>query len=107
MARLSGREGPEPASPPPLNRAAIETAYRQALRRWFELTAQGQDAEGEEVARAYQEILRLMDEVGEPRATTLRREWAQEWWRETGACPFCGERGAYHDPDRGGEPSNA
>lgn len=38
-----------------------------------------------------------------PRATALRRRWAQEWWQETGTCPFCGERGPYHDPDQGEE----
>jgi len=100
MARLSGREGPEPASQPPLNRAATETAYHQPLRRWFELTAQGPAADREEAGQVDQEILRLIDEVGEPRATALRRQWAREWWEETGACPYCGERGPYHDPIR-------
>ncbi len=79
--------------------------YRQVLRRWFELTAQGPTADPTEVARTYQDLLRLIDEVGEPRATQLRRQWAREWWRETGVCPFCGEPGPYHDPDRGGEPA--
>ncbi len=85
----------------------MEAAYRQALRRWFELTAQGPAADRAEVARLYQELLRLIDEVGEPRATRLRRQWAREWWQETSVCPFCGERGPYHEPDRGGEATGA
>jgi len=40
VARLSGQEeGPAPI--PSLDRMTIEGAYRGALRRWFELTAQG------------------------------------------------------------------
>jgi len=46
-----------------------------------------------------------MDDVGEPRATTLRRQWAREWWQETGVCPYCGERGPFHNPDREAEPT--
>lgn len=103
VTRLSGPEPPGAASPPPLNRQAIEGTYRQALRLWFELTAQGPDAEPAEVSRVYQEILRLIDEVGEPRATALRREGAPQWYQETGVCPYCGERGVYHDPEQSGE----
>jgi len=102
-ARLSGLEAPDtvPALPDP---AAIEAAYRQTLQRWFELTAQGSDANRAEVGRVHQEILRLIADVGEPRATTLRRQWAREWCEESSLCPFCGERGPYHDPDRGPRP---
>lgn len=80
-------------------------AYRQALRSWWVLTAQGQDADLAEARRLYQDLLRLLDEVGEPQATRLRREWARTWWQEQGVCPFCGERGPYHDPEGGGEPT--
>ncbi len=51
----------------------------------------------------YQDLIRLMDEVGEPTATQLRRQWAREWGQETGVCPYCGEPAIFHDPDRGGE----
>ncbi len=105
VARLSGQEAPAPASAPPLDRAAMEAAYHHALRRWFALTAQGPTADRAAVARLYQELLRLIDEVGEPTATTLRRQWAREWWQETEVCPFCGARGAYHDQGAGGEPT--
>ncbi|MFQ5830693.1 MAG: hypothetical protein ACE5JD_16295, partial [Candidatus Methylomirabilia bacterium] len=100
--RLSDRAAPGQAPAPP-DPAATEGTYRQVLWRWFELAALGAAADRDEVLRLYQELLRLMDEVGEPRATRLRRQWAREWWEETGVCPFCGERGPYHDPDRGGE----
>ncbi|MBI4562028.1 MAG: hypothetical protein HY724_08275 [Candidatus Rokubacteria bacterium] len=43
---------------------------------------------------AYNDLLRLTDEVGEPRAANLCRQWARQWWRATGICPYCGERGA-------------
>ncbi len=107
VARLSGRKESPPAPAPLLDGGAIERAYREALRRWFELTAQGPTADRAEVTRLYQELLRLIDEVGEPTATTLRRQWAREWWQETSVCPFCGEPGPYHDPDRGGEAADA
>ena len=77
IARLSSREDLGPSPPRPLNRTAVEAAYRHALRRWFELTAQGRTADQAEVDPVHQEILRLIDEVGEPRATALRRQWAQ------------------------------
>ncbi len=105
VARLSGRKESLPAPTPLLDSGAIERAYREALRRWFELTAQGPTADRAEVTRLYQELLRLIDEVGEPTATRLRRQWAREWWQETGVCPYCGELGPYHDPDAGGEPT--
>jgi hypothetical protein len=41
----------------------------------------------------------LIDEVGEPTATRLRREWARQWWQETGTCPYCGKPGPLHTPD--------
>ncbi len=77
--------------------------YQEALRRWWALTAQGADAAPAAIAETYQTIVRLMDEVGGPTATRLRRSWGREWWQETGVCPYCGERGPFHDPERGGE----
>ncbi len=70
-------------------------AYRDALRR--RLTAQGQEADPAEVRQVHQEILRRIDEVGEPTATQLRQQWAREWWQETWRCPLCGESGVFHE----------
>ncbi len=83
----------------------LQETYRRALHQWWRLTAQGPDADQGEISRIYQELLRLMDEQGEPAATQLRRHWARAWWQETGVCPYCGERGGFHDPERGGEPA--
>lgn len=103
VARLSGQEAPGRASATP-DQAGTEAVYRQTLQRWFELTAQGPVAHQAEVDRVHQEILRLIDDVGQPRATSLRHQWAREWWQETGVCPYCGDRGPYHDPEQGGKP---
>jgi hypothetical protein len=86
-------------------RAALHDQYRTVLRRWWTLAAQGPGADREEIARIYQEIIKLIDEVGEPQATQLRRAWSREWSQETGLCPYCGEREVFHDPERGGEPA--
>lgn len=74
-------------------------AYRAALYHWWSMSSQGAEADTVEVMRVYQDIVRLLDEVGEPTATERRRTWAREWHRETGRCPTCGEPGAYHDPE--------
>lgn len=74
-------------------------AYRDALHRWWSLTAQGAAADPAETMSVYQAIVRLLDDVGEPRATGLRHQWAAEWYAECGICPTCGERGPYHDPE--------
>lgn len=102
VARLSGQEAPGRASATP-DQAGTEAVYRQTLQRWFELTAQGAAAHQAEVDRVHQEILRLIDDVGQPRATSLRRQWARAWHQETGVCPYCGDRGPYHDPEQSGE----
>jgi len=101
VSRLTGGGAGAPRPFAPLNPAATAADYRQALQRWFELTAQGAAADLAEVRRVHQEILRLIDDVGEPRASALRRQWAREWWQETSLCPFCGEPGPYHDPEYG------
>jgi hypothetical protein len=88
-----------PPRPSVAGRGAPVDAYRTALRQWWSLAAQGATADVVEVGRVYQEIVRLLDEVGEPRATAKRRAWARAWYEETGVCPFCGERGLYHDPE--------
>jgi hypothetical protein len=53
-------------------------AYRGALEQWWALDAQGPDADHASIAEAVQQLARLADEVGEPRATALRRRWARE-----------------------------
>ena len=89
-----------PSSPSTLGRGApLLAAYRDALHHFWKFTAQGADADHSAVRHAYQEIIRLIDEVGEPRATELRRQWARAWHAEHGICPTCGERGPYHDPE--------
>lgn len=105
VARLSGREESGLGRAPSRDWAAMEGAYREALGRWFELAAQGSEANRAEVARLYQQIIKLIDEVGEPTATTLRRQWARQWWSETGICPWCGERGPFHNPEPGAAPA--
>ena len=90
---------PVPAVPP-----ATEV-YHATLRRWWALTARSPEADLAEIRQVHQEIVRLIDDVGEPTATQFRRHWAREWWQETGVCPYCGERGPYHDPARGGQPA--
>lgn len=92
---LSFKE-PVPAVPP------VTEVYRASLLRWWTLAAQGPEADVVELRRVHQEILRLIDEVGEPAATQLRRRWAREWSKETSSCPYCGQPGVVHDPDQGG-----
>jgi hypothetical protein len=70
--------------------------YRAALWRWWEMTAAGADADEAEVTTVYDEIIRRIDELGPTSAARLRHAWAVEWFKETGCCPRCGERGAQH-----------
>lgn len=42
-------------------------------------------------AATYQEILKLHDDLGQPTADTLCREWAREWQRQTGCNPWSGQ----------------
>lgn len=65
--------------------------YRRALTHWWELTAHGPDADHAEIARLKQEIYKLIDEVGEPAASTLCRQWARARWRGSGLNPWSGQ----------------
>lgn len=87
------------------HRAALRllVLYRETLRRWWALTAQGPCADWDDLAQTYQELLRLLDEVGVPSGLQSARQWAREWHKETGVCPWCGEPGPYHEPEKGGE----
>lgn len=77
-------------------------AYREAVRSWWTLTA-GPAADQTALAETWPTLVKLRDEVGEPAATALHRRWARAWHQETGRCPWCGEAGPYHDPERDGE----
>jgi TubC N-terminal docking domain len=76
--------------------------YRIALWRCWALMAQGEHADVQDAMSASEEIHRLLDEVGEPTATKLRRRWASEWWNENKTCPTCGGS-VFHDPETGEE----
>jgi hypothetical protein len=70
--------------------------YRTALRWFWRLTAAGAEADRVAAGVAYNEVVRLFDEVGEPVATMLRHRLEGEWHAETGSCPRCGARGERH-----------
>jgi hypothetical protein len=78
--------------------------YRSAVHHAWEIVALGPDAQPEACARAINEVVRYVDDVGAPLAMALHRQWAREWYAERGLCPWCGDAGVYHDPGRGGEP---
>lgn len=131
VARLSGREAPAqtPNRAPAVtdDRLRVEAppgAYKpeplasptpspvpalcQALRAFFALTAR--EAKGdlptvEEARAALSEIRRRWDDAGPTFAEAVARQEARIYFRETGRCPYCGERGVFHDPERGGEPA--
>lgn len=88
MARLRGdRPAPE-----------VEARYRAACRRLFELARRGPDADPAQCTRALDELIALTDDLGPERSDMARHEEARRWWRETGCCPWSGERGEYHGP---------
>lgn len=78
-------------------KTAAVRLYHRGLERLWVLNAQVQQPPAAEVAAAIDEVVRLMDEVGEPDATELRRQWARRWHEETGVCPWCGTPGDYHE----------
>lgn len=74
-----------------------DVAYREALRRVWTLAAEGERAHPAACLAALDELARRLDDVGESTATEHRRRWEEEWCRETGRCPRCGETGPRHD----------
>jgi Isocitrate/isopropylmalate dehydrogenase len=48
------------------------------------------------LAGAYNDVVQLIDEVGEPTATLLRHKLEDQCAEETGRCPRCGERRVQH-----------
>ena len=70
----------------------LRLTYRNVLRRWWTLSA-----EADEVGREEEQILKRLEEVGDPQTTGLRRRWAREWLEETGVCPLCGKSGPDHE----------
>ena len=92
MAML--RPSPQPALlPEPRHIEAFKIALREAWR----LMAEGPDADPEACRRALNEVFKLEDDVGEPRATELRHAWEAAWHRDAGRCPRCGELGDRHE----------
>jgi hypothetical protein len=75
--------------------------YRDVLRRAYGIIAADGQADSAEVAAALQEQARLLDEIGLHAATQVGRRAAEDWYRERGACPYCGARGTFHrhEPD--------
>lgn len=71
-------------------------AYRAALWRGWQIMAQGADADPAEAEAVYDEIIRRIDDLGPSSADRLRHLWEVEWFKETGCCPRCGERGDRH-----------
>jgi ribosomal protein S20 len=71
--------------------------YRGALRTFWRLTAAaGDETDRAEAVSAYNVVIKLIDEIGEPLATTLRHRFEVQWFEETGCCPRCGVRGTTH-----------
>lgn len=84
-------------------------ALRRSLRAWYVMMAReaagGLPTVEETRIILLSEIRRLWDDVGPTFAEAVERQDARAYHRETGRCPFCGEIGVFHDPDRGGEPA--
>lgn len=70
--------------------------YRASLLEFWRLNAAGPEVTQAVAVAAYNEVVRLIDEVGEPTASTLRHQWEREWHQKTGRCPRCGELGERH-----------
>lgn len=67
---------------------AVWFRYQSALNAWADLV--GGPADDLLAREVHQQLLKLIDEVGEPRATQLRRRWAREWQQAQGRCAWCG-----------------
>jgi hypothetical protein len=92
---------PAPDVPTPPDLALLwEARYRALLRHAFRLVSEGGSADPVGCARTLDEVAVLTDELGPDRAQHVRREEARQWWQETARCPWCGEAGRYHDPER-------
>lgn len=73
------------------------TGYRQVLLEFFRLTALGRRASVEACRHLVREEARFADELGPRLAAAVRRQVARAWCVETEHCPWCGERGEYHE----------
>jgi hypothetical protein len=82
-------------------RSPAVLGYRDALRAVWEMTATGADADPDQCRPALDEVVRFIDDVGEPQATRPRHGWERDWHRETGRCPRCGEPGDLHGEGAG------
>jgi hypothetical protein len=93
------RLGVEPrATVRPVALEPAEARYRAVARRVFYLAHIGPDADHAECDRFLDELTALADDLGPARSDLIRHEEARRWWQETGRCPWCGERGEYHEP---------
>jgi hypothetical protein len=81
-------------------------AYRDALREWWQFTADGESSNPAECVRQLERVARLASALGYPLAAMLRRRSAREWWRETGCCPTCSELGPLHEGHPPPEPGS-
>jgi len=58
---------------------------------------EGERENPEDCPRALDEVVRHMDEAGEPPATHLGQRWQSEWRHGTGRCPTCGNADVDHN----------
>ena len=70
--------------------------YRATLRRGFALVASGPAPAPAECAEFLAEQARLEAALGPALAIQIGRDEAGAWHRDTGRCPWCGERGPVH-----------
>jgi hypothetical protein len=92
------RLGVEPRATAPVALEPAEARYRAVARRVFYVAHLGPDADPAEGDGLLGELAALTDDLGPARADVIRHEEARRWCAETGCCPWCGERGEYHQP---------
>jgi hypothetical protein len=71
--------------------------YGLWLERLWGLRARGAKADPTEIEEAHQHVMKFIDNIGEPKATTLRRQQGTSWYESTCFCPHCGRRGVFHE----------
>lgn len=92
---------PPTATPKPLPVLAL----RRILREFFSRITQEADGDfltPEEARVLLSEVRRLWDDTGPAFAKVVSREEARIYYRDTRRCPYCGDRGIFHDPGHGG-----
>lgn len=89
--------GPTPVPTQPSSRPAVVADYREALLAFWQANASDTEITPKVASAIYNDVVKAIDEVGEPLATTLRHRWEAEWHAERGVCPRCGEPGERHE----------